>query len=368
MRLQKIGSSPRRISILIFSIFAIFLVIRSIWKGNRDEVTSKSSGLKWLTANTEDVSERFGRVPLPGFSIKRQSILKSKLVRQNKAMWKRLQRVLQEARPSIDKIKIVKTDQMEEDYQQSKKEGRTYFPDMIVMTDTEVTTMKQAHDNFVSKIRSMKLVYQRQSRGIVTTARSQSLGSVVMTLTMLRRTGCSLPAEIFVPVEEDASSKICTEILADLGASCIVISSIIGPLEENPELAGNRYLNKLFAMIFSSFDDMLFLDGDNLPVLDPNTYFDQEPYLSQGLVAWPDFWPSSISAINANVTSTTFPPIKGTVEAGQLLVSKRMHAGTLLLAFYYNFYGPDYYYTLQSQGFLGFGDKGNDFLSSQRSI
>jgi len=44
-------------------------------------------------------------------------------------------------------------------------------------------------------------------------------------------------------------------------------------------------------------------------------------------------------------------------EAGQLLINKQKHLKTLLLAVYYNIYGPDFYYPLLSQGALGQGDK-----------
>lgn len=53
------------------------------------------------------------------------------------------------------------------------------------------------------------------------------------------------------------------------------------------------------------------------------------------------------------------PPLQptGTTESGQILVSKRKHAKTLLLAAYYNTYGPDFYYPMLSQGAHGEGDK-----------
>jgi alpha 1,2-mannosyltransferase len=44
-------------------------------------------------------------------------------------------------------------------------------------------------------------------------------------------------------------------------------------------------------------------------------------------------------------------------EAGQLLVDKSKHIKTLLLATYYNIWGPGWYYAMLSQGALGQGDK-----------
>jgi hypothetical protein len=44
-------------------------------------------------------------------------------------------------------------------------------------------------------------------------------------------------------------------------------------------------------------------------------------------------------------------------RAALILISKRKHAATLLIATYYNLYGPKFYYRLLSQGALGEGDK-----------
>lgn len=46
-----------------------------------------------------------------------------------------------------------------------------------------------------------------------------------------------------------------------------------------------------------------------------------------------------------------------TAESGQLLISKRTHTRSLLLATFYNFYGWEYYYLLLTQGGPGSGDK-----------
>lgn len=46
-----------------------------------------------------------------------------------------------------------------------------------------------------------------------------------------------------------------------------------------------------------------------------------------------------------------------TTESGQMVIDKVRHFQTLLLALYYNVYGPDWYYALFSQGTAGEGDK-----------
>lgn len=58
---------------------------------------------------------------------------------------------------------------------------------------------------------------------------------------------------------------------------------------------------------------------------------------------------------------------RASTESGQLLVSKRKHASTLLMAAYYNFYGPGYYYELLSQGGPGAGDK-ETFMAGAEAV
>ena len=275
---------------------------------------------------------------------------------QNKAVWDKFMSILKDHKPPVSPLSISKS--LDPFLVQDLPKNVDDVPDVINLSDDEQRRMKESHMGFVEKVKNsgIELNYVAGSRGIVSTAAEKDLGSVVMTLSMLRRTGCTLPAEILVSTDTVAKSEMCTEILAPLNATCIATDSSIG--RNHPELDNNRYLNKLFALIFSSFDDNLFLDADNLPIIDPTAYFYNEPYSSRGLVAWPDFWPSSISHRHKDITSTVLPPVNGTVESGQLLISKTRHSETLLLAFYYNFYGPEYYYLLESQGAVGFGDKG----------
>lgn len=48
---------------------------------------------------------------------------------------------------------------------------------------------------------------------------------------------------------------------------------------------------------------------------------------------------------------------RASTEAGEILYSKPKQESSLLLAAYYNYYGPSYYYPLMSQGAPGEGDK-----------
>jgi alpha 1,2-mannosyltransferase len=112
-------------------------------------------------------------------------------------------------------------------------------------------------------------------------------------------------------------------------------------------------------MLFSTFEDIIFLDADAFPAHSPDDLFDVDPYKTSGLVTFPDFWWSTTSPLFFRIAGMTEPSIRDrkTSESGILLLSKRINGHTLLLATYYNYYGPDYFYPLLSQGGIGQGDK-----------
>jgi len=123
----------------------------------------------------------------------------------------------------------------------------------------------------------------------------------------------------------------------------------------------SHYQYKALALLFSSFEEVLLLDSDSMALVAPEKdLFNSEPYTSAGLVVWPDFWQATESPKFYKIAGLpgmpmNLPPTSS--ETGQLLVNKKTHLKTLLLATYYNIYGPDHYYPLLSQNALGQGDK-----------
>ena len=46
-------------------------------------------------------------------------------------------------------------------------------------------------------------------------------------------------------------------------------------------------------MVFSAFEEILYLDSATLPVTRPDDVFESANYQNAGAVVWPDFWQSS---------------------------------------------------------------------------
>ncbi|KAI4728944.1 nucleotide-diphospho-sugar transferase [Aureobasidium sp. EXF-10728] len=218
---------------------------------------------------------------------------------------------------------------------------------------TQHTELLQGLDSISALQTAHKRIYN--GTGVVVVGGGEYFGPAIIGIHMLRRSGSSLPVQVFVADESEYEDSLCKDYLPKLGAECLILSDFIQGFEVT------HYQLKSLAMLLSSFEHVLYLDSDSIPLLDPEAeLFATGPYTSTGLVIWPDFWISTESPSFYTVAGLDKMPAnlpKSSSEAGQLLVNKRTHLKTLLLANYYNIYGPGFYYPLLSQGALGQGDK-----------
>lgn len=240
-------------------------------------------------------------------------------------------------------------------------------PEYVIVPTEDTETMKDAHAGFVEAITTLppQLPYVPGTKGVVSTAGGSYLPVLVISLRMLRRTGSRLPMEVFLADEDEYEDYICDVVLPSLDARCIVLSRI---LVAAPALI-EKYQFKPFAMLFSSFEEILFLDADAFPLEMPEKIFRSEVFRANGMLTWPDFWGSSVSPIFYEIASTPVPPmdLRQSTESGEVFLSKKTHLHTLLLATYYNYWGPTHYYPLLSQGAAGEGDK-ETFIAAATAI
>jgi alpha 1,2-mannosyltransferase len=233
-------------------------------------------------------------------------------------------------------------------------------PDVLWLNPQDVDKIKAAHAQFLQDIhdKSPTIPFQPGTQGIAVTASYQLLPVLAISLRMLRRTGCTLPVEVFLATSEDYDSQVCDDMFTSLNAKCLIFQSITTSAGTGVTLS--RYQYKIMALLFSSFESVLLLDSDAFPVTSPTSLFSTAPLSTHGLILFPDFWYPTESPYFFTIASITpIPPLNArpATESGAVLVHKPTHTATLLLAAYYNYYGPDLYYPLQSQGAPGQGDK-----------
>jgi alpha 1,2-mannosyltransferase len=228
-------------------------------------------------------------------------------------------------------------------------------PNLLHVPDQTLNHLKQSHSTIVDKIDQIasKLTYNSNTSGIVMTCSKDQFDYQLVSLRMLRRTGSKLPVEVFLASPEDYSEEICEKIYPSLNAKCRLVSDI------HMNVTLERFQYKVFAMLFSSFENILFLDADNLPILNLDDLMTTPPFTEYGMVTWIDFWAETISPYYFSIIDRPAPEnvTHYSCESGQLLLSKKTHAKTLLLATYYNIYGYGHYYRLFTQNGFGEGDK-----------
>lgn len=151
--------------------------------------------------------------------------------------------------------------------------------DVTPVSDKQVEEARKAHTTVVEIIRnSSHLVpYTAETKGIVTVAGGRYTGALLVTLRMLRRTNSTLPVEVFMPTADDYNEHTCEVVLPSLNARCVMI-----PQYENLKIA--RYQYKIFAVILSSFEEVLFLDADNFPIVDPVEWMESKVFKDMGYV------------------------------------------------------------------------------------
>jgi alpha 1,2-mannosyltransferase len=239
----------------------------------------------------------------------------------------------------------------------------------IDISDQDVNSLKGSHAQFRGTLEDFHVEEEVKKlyagTGIVTVAGGEFFGPSIVGIRMLRQTGSTLPVEVFLANWEEYEPQLCEEVYPSLNARCIVISDYATPENEKERVDGipeiTHFQLKALALLLSSFQQILYLDSDSIPLLDPQSeLFSRPPYTHTGFVGWPDFWLGTEAAeFYAIAGMGEFPENlpQTSSESGQLLIDKGRHLRTLLLAAYYNVWGPEYYYPLLSQGGMGQGDK-----------
>lgn len=187
-----------------------------------------------------------------------------------------------------------------------------FRPDLLDIPQRDVDIMRDAHARFVSRIPELaqKLPYAKGTQGIVVAASDALLPVFLVSLKMLRRTGSILPVEVFMETKKQYEREICEIVLPPMNATCMILSEILEAVPEKLEMS--RYQLKSLALALSSFEDVLLLDADNIPIEQPEHLLNSEPFSSTGFVSWPDY----VRITETHPTTTFFPKLTASLPSG----------------------------------------------------
>jgi alpha 1,2-mannosyltransferase len=240
-------------------------------------------------------------------------------------------------------------------------------PNTLLTTEEELYELRDRHREAILAVEELgqSIPFRKGTRGIALTLNALDASAfMTVSLRMLRKVGSTLPVEIWFWRDMDVDEALCRETWAGLGATCHVMAHYLPQLgdfgpDDHPLDTPQHFSLKVYSMLFSSFEHVLFLDADLFPTMAPDSLFTTEPFKSHRMVLWPDYWANMASAQYFWVAERM--PVdrylRASTESGAILADKRTHGATLLLSAYYNRWGPAYYYWLLDQGANGHGDK-----------
>ncbi|EMC95196.1 glycosyltransferase family 71 protein [Baudoinia panamericana UAMH 10762] len=225
-----------------------------------------------------------------------------------------------------------------------------------LLTEDQYTLIRDRQAEFLNDIPPYPKAFK--GRGIIMLAGGSYSEYAVTSLGVLRGTGCKLPVEVWRRDEREEKKDWCKEIESQ-GMVCRRLSDYLDT--DLLKIADGKEL-KIFTMLFSSFEEILFMDADNLAIQAPEILFESNAYKETGVMLWPDFWDyDNIDWLDyaIGIADNQSEALWGTrtYESGQVLWNKKKHWKSLLLATYYNWHGPQLYYTLMNIGWAGWGDK-----------
>ncbi|KAL9601776.1 MAG: hypothetical protein Q9219_002266 [cf. Caloplaca sp. 3 TL-2023] len=230
------------------------------------------------------------------------------------------------------------------------------------ITSEDAQTARKSHVEVTKKL----VPYPTQlfsGQGIVILAGGRYTGFATTGLGMLREIGSKLPVEVWVKDQTEEHEEWCSE-LANEGVVCRRLSNYM-----DTELLEHGYQLKISAILFSSFEQILFLDADNVPVSNPDVIFTSKAFTDTGVVLWPDYWKHTGAPYLPYIVGLSDGPSEvlredQTAESGQLVWDKKRH--WKVGAHKYTD-ARAHYYTMISQGWAGWGDK-DTFLIALRSL
>jgi len=194
-------------------------------------------------------------------------------------------------------------------------------------------------------------------RGIVTTGGGlKYMVPTIVSIYMIRHVGCMLPIEVWFFANEMPDEAAAAE-LRRMGVIVRNIDEMRLDASREVFKYGSRgfgFVMKAAVILFSSFEELIYLDSDNVALHDLAQLFDFPAYRETGMVLWPDYW-SPTSAPDLFLIAPEAAAFNGTTESGQMLINKRSTWRALMLAMFLNCQGALYYNLLTN--YLGMGDK-----------
>ncbi len=154
----------------------------------------------------------------------------------------------------------------------------------------------------------------------------------------LRRLGCKLPIQLWHRGAMEFDEAMAA-LVAPLGVECVDASVV---RQKHPARILNGWEMKPYAILHSRFKEVLFLDADNVPVVNPAFLFDTPQFKETGAIFWPDYNRTDQSK-NLWQYAGVERPDELEFETGQIVLDKKKCWAPLRLCAWYNEHSDFFY-------------------------
>ena len=155
---------------------------------------------------------------------------------------------------------------------------------------------------------------------------------------MLRRLGCSMPIELWLLRSSEITLRL-RKRLQEMDVRCVNAAEV---RQRHPVRHLGGWEIKPYSILHSSFEQVLYLDADNVAIVEPSFLFDIQPFRRTGAVFWPDYGRLGRDRSIWRICRVPYRD-EPEFESGQILVDKRRCWRALNLAMYLNGHSDFYY-------------------------
>jgi ADP-heptose:LPS heptosyltransferase len=158
---------------------------------------------------------------------------------------------------------------------------------------------------------------------------------------MLRRLGCGLPIQLWHLGRREMDAQM-QALVAPFNVQCVDATIV---RRRHPARILRGWELKPYSILHCPFREVLLLDADNVPVVNPEFLFDAPQFRQTGAVFWPDLgW---LECSHPIWGLCGVPPRRARqFESGQVLVDKQRCWQALRLAMWYNEHSDFFYHVL----------------------
>ncbi len=204
-----------------------------------------------------------------------------------------------------------------------------------------VEAIKGGAKDVVSNIGSIPITRGGRRGVVVCAGGTRYFTNAWVMLKLLRKHECSLPVEMWVFDDSELDESM-HRLATTMGVTICYAGKEFRKQAVKKVRGRWQWALKPYAILHSSFDEVLYLDADSFPVRDPSDLFDCEVYKAESSLFWPDVGMTEKERPIWEVMGVPYR-VEPEFETGQMLINKGLCLEPLQLALWMNLQSEIYY-------------------------